>query len=427
MPYSSHNNITNYNLTQTYKNNFMNIKLTNRTAGFTKIILLTSIISLPSFTVMASSDYVPDYIAPFLYSGTAPGSSTSQFGLQGITGGDTIGTFLVTGTSGNNGVVYNGPINNAFTSAGSGSGTWSVINVPDEYVALSTSIYGVDNLGSGAVNLVGSYVSGTTRIGFYYDGPLSGAGGFKSYQAHGYQDRLATFTYIHSISGGLAVGNYDYLGDGNPLGKAFIYDPSGLGSQIDISYPDASGLTHTAYGIWYNGGSSYTIAGGAGVVPRNLKGATNPNKIAPDYDQVAYGDPIGYATLIDYDSETGEFTNYQTYSFKPTGSEVKRWKNKTLVTHFEGIWSDGAGTYKLPATVVATNAISSGAEVATIKRQRNGKFSKHAKWTPLIVNGSSLTTNDSIFGDTSVGLAIYPALNVVEMFVSDYAVTPILK
>lgn len=133
------------------------------------------------------------------------------------------------------------------------------------------------------------------------------------------------------------------------------------------------------------------------------------------------------ATLIDYDSETGEFTNYQTYSFKPTGSEVKRWKNKTLVTHFEGIWSDGAGTYKLPATVVATNAISSGAEVATIKRQRNGKFSKHAKWTPLIVNGSSLTTNDSIFGDTSVGLAIYPALNAVEMFVSDYAVTPILK
>ena len=63
---------------------------------------------------------------------------------------------------------------------GSGSGTWYTINVPSGFNASSTSIYGVDNVGSDNVDLVGSYVSssyytGTTeypRIGFYYDGPL---------------------------------------------------------------------------------------------------------------------------------------------------------------------------------------------------------------------------------------------------------------
>src|SRR5215472_16586458 len=38
--------------------------------------------------------------------------------------------------------------------------------------------------------------------------------------------QLADFTYIHSISKGLAVGNYGFQGEGNPFGHAFIYNPS---------------------------------------------------------------------------------------------------------------------------------------------------------------------------------------------------------
>ena len=172
----------------------MNVKITDKSSGFFKGLILTGIcFSLPSFSVVAGSYQTPNYIAPFLYAGT--GSSTASFGLQGIKGGDTEGTFLVTGTSGTNGVVYSGPINNAFTSDGSGSGTWCPINVPSGFNASSTNIYGVDNLGGGNVDLVGSYVattyySNTTeypRIGFYYDGPLTTAStnsvGFKSYQA----------------------------------------------------------------------------------------------------------------------------------------------------------------------------------------------------------------------------------------------------
>jgi hypothetical protein len=67
-----------------------------------------------------------DLISPFLYTGE--GSSTTsaglynQFGLQGIKGGDSRGTYLITGTSGSQGVIYNGPIDHAVSINGSGSG-----------------------------------------------------------------------------------------------------------------------------------------------------------------------------------------------------------------------------------------------------------------------------------------------------------------
>jgi len=67
------------------------------------------------------------------------------------------------------------------------------------------------------------------------------------------------------VSGGLVVGNLDMAGDKNPAGYAFIYDPA-TGEQTPIVYPKSSrSLTHTAYGIWWNGGSSYTISGGQGL------------------------------------------------------------------------------------------------------------------------------------------------------------------
>jgi hypothetical protein len=427
----------------------MKTKLTNKFNRFIKTILFTGIcVSLPSLSVSAENTYVPNYIGPFLYAGTASGSSTSAFGLQGIKGGDIEGQFLVTGTSGTNGVVYSGPINNAFTSDGSGSGTWYPINVPSAYGSSSTSIYGVDNLSTDDdnVDLVGSYVSTTLsngqypRIGFYYSGSLSTASansptGFQQYRAANPKNsHSASFTYIHSISNGLAVGNYDFLGNGNPFGHAFIYNPDPTGSeqtQTEVLYPDdptGGALTHTAYGIWFNSGTSYTIAGGVGSVFNTPLGIPG--------DNIAYGDPIGKAYLIDYDSsKTGSaaFSNYQTYSFKPTGTEVKKWKNITVVTHFEGIWSNGSGTYKLPATVTAMDSVSSGAQVVTVKRNSNGSFSKNAKWEPLNVAGTSLSTNDSLYGGTSVGLALYPAVinsnneTVSAEFISDYAVTPILK
>src|SRR5262245_6743211 len=92
-----------------------------------------ALVAVAAFVVGVSADqgggYSPDLISPFLFTGG--GEFSTGFGLQGIKGGDTEGTFIITGTSNVNGVVYNGPVNHGFTSQGSGTGTWYVINVPE--------------------------------------------------------------------------------------------------------------------------------------------------------------------------------------------------------------------------------------------------------------------------------------------------------
>ncbi len=65
----------------------------------------------------------------------------------------------------------------------------------------------------------------------------------------------------------------------------------------DIVYPGST--TTTAYGIWYNGGTSYTICGGY---------SSNSNA----------SEPIGNAYLVDYDSATGQFTNWTSFAY-PNG------------------------------------------------------------------------------------------------------------
>ncbi|MFN5744637.1 MAG: hypothetical protein ACK443_00885, partial [Methylococcaceae bacterium] len=90
------------------------------------------------------------------------------------------------------------------------------------------------------------------------------------------------------------------------------------------------------------------------------------------------------------------------------------------------IWSNGTGLYRLPATVTATSLGGLGyAMVAEVRRKGNGKFARQARWSTLNVPGASFSTNDSLFGDTSVGLVVYPPLNGAPEILSDYAVTPI--
>ena len=353
-------------------------------------------------------------VSPFLYIGSGAGTSSSglfsDFALQGIKGSNANGEYLITGTSGKLGIIYNGPINHAMSRRGSGSGSWTVMNVPKSFNASSTSIYGVANLGGNSsapnVNLVGSYISNQVdssgsnpRIGFYYTGPITSnpqPKAFKSYQAEDpITKRKATFTYIHSVDGGLAVGNYDFLGDGNPAGKPFIYDPV-TGTQTGINY-GSGGATNTAYGIWHNNGSSYTIAGGEGL---------NGGRLGDNL----YGEPLGKGTLIDYNKQTGTFSNYTSFSFSNRSLLPKTMRdqvqNQALVTHFEGIWSDGKGTYKLPATLSTTDGKLGVAAVATVKRTSSGKFGP-ADWAVLDIPGSVLTTNDSIYGDACLGAGIY--------------------
>ena len=173
-------------------------------------------------------------------------------GWQGIRDSGTAGQYLITGTSNANGLLYIGPISGA-------GGTSYSVNYPDAY---STSVYGPDVVDGNVLRLVGSYRAtraARSRASSSRGRPPTSR--FASdYQTIDYPG--ATYTYVHSTMGDLAVGNADGPEGNAPLGTghAFIYSVSQAQILTDIVYPGSTSTT--AYGIWYNGGTSYTIAGG---------------------------------------------------------------------------------------------------------------------------------------------------------------------
>ena len=354
----------------------------------------------------AASEPERTLVSPFYYTGT--GSNTSQYGLQGIKGADTFGSYYIVGTSGTNGVVYDGPIDNTTTPNGSGSGRWTVMNVPASFDATATSIYGVDNLdGVNQVTLVGSYDPNSatkTQNSFYYMGSVSASSSsanWKSFQANGSQG-AATYTILHSVDEGIAVGNYDYasmnVGEGTWRGNAFIYDPAGnggTGQQLNIDYPVGAG-SNTAYGIWYNGTTntgrkSFTISGGE-LFQLGTNDAANASLIDFDYDPIT-------------GLSSGKFSNYRTFGYlqdDPTAPTT----DSILATHFEGIWYDGVSTYRLPASLVSkTGAVLGG--YAEIERLPSGQFSSVMNWDVFnqgVLGTSTFVSNDSLFRGASVGV-----------------------
>ena len=332
------------------------------------------------------------YVVPFEYTGSTPPAGTKN-ALQGITGSATAGSYIIVGTSFPNGFVYEGPIDTATTAQGSGSGTWTNMNVPASFGGTTTSIYGVDRVDATWVALVGSYKTAVGASSFYYKGPITSTpddANFTSFVGQ-HNGKPADFTILHSVRAGLVVGNLDFAGDKRPAGFAFVYNPE-TGVQTPIVYPRRSrSLTHTAYGIWYNGGTSYTIAGGQGLpVPR--KGARHVTR------------SLGKATLIDYDSATGKFSNFKTFTF-PKG--LLPTSSSSPLTHFEGIWGNGAGTYQLPATTTYGKKGAVGA-VAVISRigGATGRFGAPT-WSLVSVPGAKgVTTNNSIFDGASIGVAM---------------------
>jgi hypothetical protein len=199
----------------------------------------------------------------------------------------------------------------------------------------------------------------------------------------------------------LAVGNTDLAGVDDRTGyfslksTPFVYRMAD-GQQMPIRFPgndadDSDLVTHTAYGIWYNGGGKYTIAGGAGAVLQTGQGVV-----------------AGAGYLLDYDSVTGLFSNYTEFSYKN--------RDKTdIITHFEGIYRDASGDYWMPATSVGPSLGDPEiASVVKVERGRSGLFESEANWyRARVVNNdtgatSVVTTANSLFGDVLIGLANYP-------------------
>ncbi len=300
---------------------------------------------------------------------------------QGIRGTSTPGQYLIAGTSGANGLLFTGSIN--------GVGTSATVNYPG---AATTSVYGPDDLRGGNLRLVGSYKTAdalddpVTVHGFLYQGAatdLSTAANYRTIDVPG-----AKFNYVHSTMGNLAVGNSDGpTADGQPLGpgQAYLYDVAAGKFLTHILYPGS--VSDTAYGIWFNGGTSYTICGGYSDL--------SVNNID---DQ---GRPIGQGYLVDYDSATGQFSHWTSFLY-PHGAV-----DTSFLTHFEGISSVEKGVYTLSADSVQVGA-GGGPEVGSwvsVRRNTDGSFGE-ATWVDLNPTGSlGLVSSNAVYGNQVVGIA----------------------
>jgi hypothetical protein len=281
---------------------------------------------------------------------------------QGIRGTAVSGQYLLTGTSATNGLLYEGPI------SGVGGASFSV-NYPG---ATSTSVYGPDQPSTGGVRLVGSYKNGVGSVhGFLYQGTTAGLSQAAGYRTIDYPG--AKYTYIHSTMGDLAVGNADGPEGNAPLGTghALLYNVATGTLLPDIVYPGST--TTTAYGIWYNGGTSYTIAGGYSRTP---------------------GVAVSSGYLVDYDSATGQYSHWTSFNYPSA---------LNLVTHFEGISSVEKGVYTLSADAIDPNG-NGAAALVTVRRNTDGSFGP-TYWEDL--NDPSLPgkpTANSVAGNNVVGI-----------------------
>lgn len=229
-----------------------------------------------------------------------------------------------------------------------------MIAVPKKFNAAGTSVYGPDVLEGDDVNYVGAYTKANPLnrplssanpaiVGFAYTGQRDGSttDGWRRVQGVTQSGLPGSYTFVHSVDGGHAVGNADNAKKHDQIryfslsSTAFVLDVAS-GQQRLIRYPGQRNplVTHTAYGIWNNEDGSYTIAGGSGEVLPNA-GNTTGGSLYPT---------IGQAYLIDYHPGTEAFFNYQT--FKNTDTLT----GSASVTHFEGIYRDQQGHYHLPAT-----------------------------------------------------------------------------
>lgn len=195
------------------------------------------------------------------------GSSVNVTYWQGLRNYASSTNLFYTGTQNNgvDGLVYIGPI----TGVG---GTAYKVNMSN---AATTSLYGPDNLTNGDVAVVGVYKTGTdpTNIvhGLLAEGSLTNLAATNgTYTTVDYSTTnwTATHTYVHSMMGGYAVGNADTNLFESPTNneRAFIYNVATNGFE-DVSFRfDTNVISTTLYGIWYNGGTKYTLAGGYGTL-----------------------------------------------------------------------------------------------------------------------------------------------------------------
>jgi hypothetical protein len=247
-------------------------------------------------------------------------------------------------------------------------------------------VYGPDNLGGGVYRLVGSYHEGDGTIhGFIFQGTTAELSQPQNWASYDYPS--STYTFIHSTMGDLAVGNADGPEGILPPGSdhAFVLDisdPAKPQLVTNISYPGPTTLSTTAYGIWQNDATTYTICGG--------------------YNQISgSGGNIGHGYLVDYNSAIGKFSNWTSFDYPHSGT------GKTFDTHFQGISSVTTGVYTLSAASVKRGSTNPAqGSFVTVKRS-DGTFDA-STWVNLnqdvYPNDRGLSFATSVYGNQVTGV-----------------------
>lgn len=255
------------------------------------------------------------------------------------------GQYIMSGTNTSNfGAYYIGPVNMKNTN------DYYSLTYPN---SSTTSIYGPD-LTNNILRLVGSYVNSnlaTGNFGFLYTSQTGTAADWQTVQYNQYNK----YTFVHSVMGSLCILNTDSRTKDvySDTAKAFIYDISNS-TFINIAYPSA--LTTTAYGLWWNGNTSYTIVGGYSK--------TNSVDITTIYtkDNQVF-QPYGIGFIVDYDSATQTFSNW---------TSVSVINSIPVLTHIQGItgYDINENIYNVVAVGFANETYYS--QIITLQRNQNG-------------------------------------------------------
>ena len=284
-----------------------------------------------------------------------PGSVvTTVTGIRGngMTGDFTIGTGGATA-----GVLYTLP---SLTPA-----PYPNASAPVNFTGATTNTpYGLSfGSASGIMRGTGSYktaANGSGDLGYLFDG--ANAPGQQLTTLRGAANAFNTIG--HSTFGNQLVGNWD---TGNAaVGNAFLYNIA-AGTMTTINRPGPFTST-TAYGVYGN-----RIAGGSSLGP-------------------------GLSRAYILNQDTGVYTDYDAPGVG------------TVVTHFEGITGGGrANTYNLVADSVDGNGTVSA---WVLHIDENGAQT----WIPLAVPGASVTSANSIYGSTAIG--VYVQNGVTSAFIT---------
>ena len=82
---------------------------------------------------------------------------------------------------------------------------------------------------------------------------------------------------------------------------------------------------------------------------------------------------------------------------------------KSLITHFDGITSDGHGGYNLTGDQLSVGEQTEGGFFANIRRDKCGRFKRDAYWEPIQVPNQLITSGNSV--DRKIVIGVYTAPN----------------